>query len=67
MQLMRTWLNDQANEDNGFFRLSQCCARCAYFSLDESKEDESPSSTCQRHNKDVTPQESLSFTCDFFA
>lgn len=67
MKLMRTWLNDESTEENGYFRLSQCCARCAYLSIDETKEGEEPSSTCQRHGKDVTPQESISFICDYFA
>lgn len=67
MRLMRTWLNNPSTEENGYYRLSQCCARCAYISLDESIEGEEVSSTCQRHETTITPQEAMSFTCDYFS
>lgn len=65
--MKRTWLNDDSNEDNGFFRLTQCCGRCAYFSIDEAMAcRESTSNTCQRFNTDITDIEAAAFICNCF-
>ena len=65
--MKRTWLNDSSNEENGFFRLTQCCGRCAYISIDEGMPDrESTSNTCQRFNNDINEIEAVNFVCDCF-
>jgi len=67
---LRSYLNHESTE-NGHLRLSQRCARCAYVSTTSitSATDEDIASdnlVCQRHGQNLTLEEAMSFTCDYF-
>jgi hypothetical protein len=61
---MRSYLNPESNEENGYIRLAQLCSRCAYFA--SVKLDEADALICQRHSRILTKEEAMSFTCDYF-
>ena len=65
---MRSYLNPESNEENGYLRLSQRCARCAYVSTTNvDKEDIAIDElVCLRHGQSLTLEEAMSFTCDYF-
>ena len=65
---MRSYLNPESTEENGYLRLSQRCARCAYVSTTTSTDEDiaSDNLVCQRHGQNLTLEEAMSFTCDYF-
>lgn len=71
---MRSYLNPESNEENGYLRLSQRCARCAYVSTTKvdnllylhSEDIATDEFVCLRHGQSLTLEESMSFTCDYF-
>jgi hypothetical protein len=65
---LRSYLNPESTEENGYLRLSQRCARCAYVSTTSATDEDiaSDNLVCQRHGQNLTLEEAMSFTCDYF-
>ena len=61
---MRSYLNPETSEENGYLRLSPRCARCAYVCT--AGDDTTDNLVCQRHGQQLTLEEAMSFTCDYF-
>ena len=65
---MRSYLNPDSNEENGFIRLAQRCCRCAYVCTSSADENDiiSADFVCQRHNQSLSSEEYQAFVCDYF-
>jgi len=65
---LRSYLNPESSEENGYLRLSPRCERCAYVSTTSATDEDiaSDNLVCQRHGQNLTLEEAMSFTCDYF-